>query len=95
MLTIDPKPLAGDPAFELLPALVNRWDDVVASGDIRRAVLRRFDMMVEILALDRQRAIGWTLGRVLQNCLWTIEDGEVALQPEQVAIANALLTPNA
>jgi streptomycin 6-kinase len=94
-LVIDPKPLAGDPAFELLPALVNRWDDVVASGDIRRAILRRFDMMVEILALDRQRAIGWTLGRVLQNCLWMVEDGEDALQPEQVAIVNALVTSTA
>jgi streptomycin 6-kinase len=90
-LAIDPNPLAGDPAFELLPALYNRWDDIVAAGDIRRAVLRRFDMMTEILDLDRQRAIGWTLGRVLQNSLWDIEDGETTLQPEQVAIANALL----
>lgn len=94
-LAIDPNPLAGDPAFELLPALDNRWDDIVEAGDIRRAVLRRFDMMTEILGLDRQRAIGWTLGRVLQNCLWDIDDGETTLQPEQLAIANALLTASA
>ncbi len=91
-LAIDPKPLAGDPAFELLPALVNRWHDIVASGDVSRGIMRRFDAMTEILGLDRQRAIGWTLGRVLQNCLWLITDHEPALPPEQTAIVYTLLS---
>ncbi|GGX09666.1 aminoglycoside phosphotransferase family protein [Streptomyces noursei] len=90
-LAIDPEPLAGDPSFELLPALVNRWDDVAATGDVRRAVLRRFDLLTEVVGLDRERAAGWTLGRVLQNALWDVEDGESALEPDQVAIATALL----
>ncbi|MEV5237566.1 aminoglycoside phosphotransferase family protein [Streptomyces cinnamoneus] len=89
-LAIDPKPLVGDPAFDLLPAIGDRWDEVVATGDVARAVRRRFDLMTEVLGLDRQRAVCWTLGRVLQNCLWDIEDGEPALQPEQLAIARAL-----
>lgn len=41
--------------------------------------------------LDRRQAIAWTLGRVLQNALWDIEDGASTLQPEQAAIAHALL----
>jgi streptomycin 6-kinase len=90
-LAIDPKPLAGDAGFDLLPALWNRWDDVVATGDVPRAVRRRFDLMVDRLALDRTRAVGWTLGRVLQNGLWNVEDGEPALDEAQVAIAAALL----
>jgi streptomycin 6-kinase len=40
-LAIDPKPLSGDPCFELLPALHNRWDDVVATGDVSGAIRRR------------------------------------------------------
>jgi streptomycin 6-kinase len=36
-------------------------------------------------------ATGWTLGRVLQNALWEIEDGEATLESAQVAIATALL----
>lgn len=92
-LAIDPKPLAGDPGFDLLPVLTNRWDDIVACGDVRRAVLRRFDLLTEVLGLDRRRAAGWTLGRVLQNALWDIEDGETALDPAQVAIATILLRP--
>ncbi|MCC5575382.1 hydroxyurea phosphotransferase [Microtetraspora sp. AC03309] len=90
-LAIDPKPLAGDPGFELLPALGDRWDEIVASGDVARAVRRRFDLMTEILGLDRRRATGWTLGRVLQNALWDVEDGETAVAPEQKTIAGVLL----
>jgi streptomycin 6-kinase len=90
-LAIDPEPLAGDPGFELLPALDNQWAEVVAIGDVACAVLRRFDLLTEVLGLDRQRATGWTLGRVLQNALWDVEDGETALVPAQVAIATALL----
>ncbi len=89
-LAIDPKPLAGDPGFDLLPAIHNRWSEVVASGDVRRAVLRRFDLMVEILELDPARAAGWTLGRVLQNSLWDVEDGETRLHDVQLAVAEAV-----
>jgi streptomycin 6-kinase len=89
-LVIDPKPLAGDPCFELFPALNNRWDDLVATGDLHRAIRYRFDLMVDRLALDRNRAVGWTLGRILQNVLWDLEDDEHAIDPIQVEIAAAL-----
>jgi streptomycin 6-kinase len=67
-LAIDPKPLAGDPGFDLWPALNNRFD----VDDVPW----RFDAMTEVLGLDRERALAWTLGRVLQNALWEIEDGD-------------------
>ncbi|MEU8686383.1 hydroxyurea phosphotransferase, partial [Streptomyces sp. NPDC048611] len=51
----------------------------------------RFDLMTEVLSLDRQRAAAWTLGRALQNLLWNIADGEDALEQEQLAIARLLL----
>ncbi|MFG3202877.1 aminoglycoside phosphotransferase family protein [Streptomyces sp. NPDC048192] len=66
-LAIDPKPLAGDPAFELWPALDNRFE----AAEVRR----RFDAMTEVLGLDRDRALAWTLGRLLQNALWDVKDG--------------------
>ncbi|MEV0622998.1 aminoglycoside phosphotransferase family protein [Nonomuraea sp. NPDC050404] len=91
-LAIDPEPLAGDPGFELLPAMDNRWAQVEAGGDVARAVLRRFDLLTEVLGLERERAVGWTLGRVLQNALWDVEDGKATLEPAQVAIATTLLS---
>jgi streptomycin 6-kinase len=89
-LAIDPKPLAGDPGFDIMPTLDNRWDDIVATGNVTRAVLWRFDLLTEALGLDRQRAAHWTLARALQNSLWDIEDGETELQEMQVAIAKAV-----
>ncbi|MEU6312328.1 aminoglycoside phosphotransferase family protein [Streptomyces sp. NPDC047014] len=82
-LAIDPKPLAGDPGFELLPAMVNnfRVEDV----------LWRFDLLTEAAALDRGRARAWTLGRVLQNCLWDVESGERRLDGSQLAVAELLI----
>lgn len=74
-LAIDPKPLAGDPCFDLLPALHNRWDDVLATGNAERALLRRFDLMTDIAGLEQKRAAAWTLVRVLQNLVWSAESG--------------------
>lgn len=80
-LAIDPKPLAGDPGFDLLPALLDRFDP--------DEVLWRFDLLAEVVG-DRERAVAWTLGRVLQNGLWDVEDGEDGLDEEQVEVARIL-----
>ncbi|MET8689771.1 aminoglycoside phosphotransferase family protein [Streptomyces sp. NPDC004732] len=81
-LAIDPKPLAGDPGFDLWPAIDNKFD----ADD----VLWRFDAMTEVLGLDRERARAWTLGRVLQNALWEVEDGR-PVEPDDMEIARRLL----
>ncbi|GAA2318247.1 aminoglycoside phosphotransferase family protein [Streptomyces hawaiiensis] len=80
-LAIDPKPLAGDPGFELWPALDNRYDP--------DDVLWRFDAMTDILTLDRDRARAWTLARLLQNTLWDIEDDR-PVDDAQLEIARRL-----
>ncbi|MER5712326.1 aminoglycoside phosphotransferase family protein [Streptomyces sp. NPDC002122] len=87
-LAIDPKPLAGDPGFDLLPALTDRFDPDPAE------LLWRFDLLAEVVG-DRRRAVAWTLGRVLQNGLWDVEDGEPGLDAEQVALARILLARRA
>ncbi|MFG3047429.1 aminoglycoside phosphotransferase family protein [Streptomyces sp. NPDC048241] len=86
-LAIDPKPLAGDPGFELLPALANRYDPA--------DTLARFDALTGALGLDRERARAWTLARVLQNRLWQLEEG-AAGRPEddvRLAVGRALRVP--
>ena len=89
---IDPKPLSGDSGFELLPALWSRWDDLVATGDLSQALLRRFDLMTEVLGIDRSRAAGWTLGRVLQVAVWDlVRFREGYLYASHRAIAEVLL----
>ncbi|MEU6288629.1 aminoglycoside phosphotransferase family protein [Streptomyces sp. NPDC046988] len=80
-LAIDPKPLAGDPGFDLLPALDNRYEPAETRW--------RFDAMTDVLGLDRQRARAWSLARVLQNSLWNVEDGD-PLEAEQLEIGRLL-----
>ncbi|MER7214572.1 aminoglycoside phosphotransferase family protein [Streptomyces eurythermus] len=80
-LAIDPKPLAGDPGFELWPALDNRYE----ATEVRW----RFDAMTDVLGLDRARARAWTYGRLLQNALWDVEDGR-PIDPRQLEIARLL-----
>jgi streptomycin 6-kinase len=91
-LAIDPNPVAGDPGFALLAALHNRWEEAVATGDVARAVRSRFDLMTDILGLDRKRATAWTLGRILQNSLWDAEHDDTMWHTEpDRAIARTLL----
>ncbi|QJS11311.1 hydroxyurea phosphotransferase [Streptomyces argyrophyllae] len=80
-LAIDPKPLAGDPGFELWPALDNRFD----AAEVRW----RFDAMTDVLGLDRARARAWTLGRLLQNILWDVEEGR-PVEARRLEIARRL-----
>ncbi|MFD6419549.1 aminoglycoside phosphotransferase family protein [Streptomyces sp. NPDC060194] len=67
-VAIDPKPLRGDPGYELMPALRNR----IGEGRLRE----RFDVLVDVLGLDRERARAWTLGRVLESSLWAVAAGD-------------------
>ena len=89
-LAIDPKPLLGNPAFDVLPALGNRWDEVVASGDPARAVRRRYDLMVDELALEPDVALAWSYARLLQNGIWQAEDGDTAIDANQLIIGEAI-----
>ncbi|MFC8591119.1 aminoglycoside phosphotransferase family protein [Streptomyces atroolivaceus] len=85
-VALDPKPLSGDPGFELFPALHNRFD--------ASEVLWRFDLLSGVLGLDRERARAWTLGRVLQNGLWGIRGGARRLPADHAEIARRLLGRN-
>ncbi|WP_017568842.1 aminoglycoside phosphotransferase family protein [Nocardiopsis halotolerans] len=89
-LAIDPKPLAGDPGFDLLPILHNRWEETLATGDPHRETRRRLDLVSEAAGIPRDRAHAWTLVRTLQECVWRIEDGTTTLPDVPMTITEAL-----
>ena len=80
-LVIDPKPMSGDTHYELAPMLWNRWEEAVASGDVREAVRRRFFLLVDAAELDEERARDWVVVREIDNALWTIQDAVRAQRP--------------
>lgn len=59
---ISPKPLNGDPHYELAPALLAHWGEVV--DDVRFGVRRRFDTLVDVAGLDEDRAKAFVVVRV-------------------------------
>lgn len=89
-LAIDPEPLVGDAGFDLWPALDSGWSRDPGAVDAGRIVRRRFDILTEMLHLDRAHAARWTTARLLQNTLWDIEDGEPAIAPAATVLDDAL-----
>ncbi|CAN5475997.1 streptomycin 6-kinase [soil metagenome] len=71
-LVIDPKPVSGDPHYEVAPLLWNRWDEL--AGDARGGVRRRFHATIDAAGLDEDRARDWVVVRMLHNVLWELED---------------------
>jgi streptomycin 6-kinase len=75
-LVIDPKPMSGDPHFELAPMLWNRMEEL---GDaVRAGVRRRFHTLVDAAGLDEARARDWVIVRMVLNAHWAVEDAQRA-----------------
>ncbi|MEI7058911.1 aminoglycoside phosphotransferase family protein [Nocardioides sp. CCNWLW239] len=73
-LVIDPKPLSGDPHYELAPMLWNRFDEY--AGRIRDGVRDRFFALVDAAELDEDRARAWAILRLLVNVKDEVEDDQ-------------------
>ncbi len=71
-LAIDPKPVNGDPHYELAPMLWNRFEEL--DGDVRRGVRARFHALVDHAGLDEDRARDWVVVRMLNNACWRLQD---------------------
>jgi streptomycin 6-kinase len=95
-LVIDPKPLSGDPHYEVAPLIWNRWDELAAARDLRFALRRRFYAIIDTAGLDEDRARDWIIVRQLLNVLWTLKDaGADATLPQDwltrnITIAKAI-----
>lgn len=72
-LAIDPKGLAGEPAYKVGALLRN--PDVRLSTD-ERVQRRRIDILHDELALDRDRMVGWGIAQAMLSVWWSYEDSE-------------------
>lgn len=68
-LAIAPRPMNGDPHYELAPMLWHRWDEL--AGNIRDGIRHRFSTLIDAAGLDEELARAWTLIRVVHA--WTRE----------------------
>ncbi|WP_241832342.1 aminoglycoside phosphotransferase family protein [Pseudofrankia sp. EUN1h] len=89
---IDPKPLTGNPEYDLLPLLRNRWDDITASPQPAQAVRQRIDTLVEATGLDRTKAHAWAFIRSVDDALWGHAQHDTQFEAIAWEIAHALST---
>jgi len=64
-LAIDPKGLAGDPAFESPAVLWNRVEEYAGPADVRR----RLQLWCDAAGVDRERARRWAVVRTLEDAV--------------------------
>jgi streptomycin 6-kinase len=66
-LAIAPRPMNGDPHYELAPMLWQRWDEL--TGNVRDGVRRRFHTLVDAAGLDEERGRAWVIVRVIRQAI--------------------------
>ncbi|XVS65336.1 aminoglycoside phosphotransferase family protein [Actinosynnema sp. CA-299493] len=84
-LMIDPKPLAGDREFGVIPLLWNRFGELAGERGLRD----RFAALCDIGELDADRARAWTFCRAVDTWLWCLAGGleEMAVAVEAITHA--------
>lgn len=85
-LVIDPKPLVGERAFDVV-SLVRDRRRMLAGPDGARIVRRRLDILTDELGLDRERMRLWSLVHALA---WGVEDSGDGFDPAHVHVARLL-----
>jgi streptomycin 6-kinase len=99
-LAIDPKPVSGDPHYEVAPMLWNRFEELATTTGqgVRNGVRARFHTLVDHAGLDEQRARDWVVVRMMDNACWRLRDESRAerIEPDEeyltmcIAIAKAV-----
>ena len=74
-LVVAPKPLSGDPHYEVAPMLWHRWDEL-ADGPrgVRDGVRLRFHTLVDVAGFEERRARDWVVLRMMVNVLGRLQD---------------------
>jgi streptomycin 6-kinase len=86
-LVIDPKGVIGPAGYEVGPLLMNPWGELLNRIN-HRLILRRIDILHELLGFERQRILEWSLAHAILSAWWGIEDNtgwEFAHPPQAVS----------
>ncbi len=73
-LSIDPKGILGEPAYEVGAWLRNPYPQLLQEPHPDRIMARRVDQFAEALGFDRERIIGWGLAQAVLSGWWSYED---------------------
>lgn len=85
-LVIDPKPMTGDPAYDLCPLLM-QVDDPFALPDPVSAVVERTVLVADRTGLDPERIHAWSVARLVESALWYVSRSELREAQDDAARA--------
>ena len=88
-LLIDPKPMVGDPAYDLCPLLV-QVDDPFGAAEPVRTVRDRVALLADVTGESTERIAAWCTARLVESALWSVSRG--ALGAGQDAMVRAAVT---
>lgn len=73
-LVIDPKPMVGDPAYDLCPLLV-QVDDPFRADEPLYAVRHRVAVLADVTGEPADRIAAWCTARLVESALWSVSRG--------------------
>lgn len=76
-LAVAPRPVSGEPAYEVGPVLWHRWSEAAASGDLRAALVDRLYTVVDVAGLDEDRTRAWVCVRTMTALAGSVATGSV------------------
>jgi streptomycin 6-kinase len=85
-VAIDPKPLIGDPAYDV-PPLLDQVADPYATADPQRSLRERTAQLAAELDLDPARIEGWCVARKVESALWRTHHGRESEGVADMAVA--------
>ena len=89
-LAIDPKGVAGEPAYEVGPLLLNPWPGLLQWPNLAQVQARRVAILVEHLQLDRERLLACAIAHSVLSAAWSVEDHDDGWQ-HSIVVAETLL----
>jgi streptomycin 6-kinase len=89
-LDIDPKGIAGEPAYEVGPVFYNPGPELYQKPNLAQVLERRLAILVEHLQIDRERLLACAFAHAILSAAWSVDDHQEGWQ-ETTLIAETLL----
>lgn len=88
-IAIDPKGMAGDPAYEVGAFLRNPFNRVHKWENLSEIMARRIAIFSEMLGIDRQRLAAYGYAQAILSAWWTVEDNGTGWE-KTLVVADAI-----
>jgi streptomycin 6-kinase len=73
-LAIDPKGVAGEPAYEVGPLFYNPQPEVFQLPDLAKRLRRRLEILTEHLSMPQERLLACSFAHSVLSAAWSVED---------------------